>query len=89
MADILRDPSTAIDEPGWGGGGACIDTSGDGMHITNPAERRAYKVRRRERRNRWERAQEIRANWTEADFEEEARLIAAQIAEWERTRNAA
>jgi hypothetical protein len=82
--DILNDPSTVIDESRWGGGGACIDTSGDFMHVTDPAERRRYKERRRRWREKLRRAEAIRANWTPAQFEEEARQIAAQIEEWER-----
>lgn len=47
--DLFADTSTAVDEPGWGGGGV-VDLSGDGMHITNPAERRKYKERSRKRK---------------------------------------
>lgn len=89
MVDPINDASTAIDEPGWGGGGVCIDTSGDGMHITDPAERRAYKERSRKRKNKWARAQAIRDTWSEEDFAAEEARIAAQIEEWERARDAA
>lgn len=85
----LTDTSTAIDEPRWGGGGACIDTSGDFMHIADPAERRAIKERSRARKNKWARSQTIRATWTEADFAAEEARLRAEFDAWERNRDAA
>lgn len=87
--DLFADTSTAVDEPGWGGGGV-VDLSGDGMHITAPAERRKHKERSRLRKNKWARAMAIRAEtFTEEDYAAEEARIAEEIAEWERRRDAA
>ncbi|MEX5726676.1 hypothetical protein Ga0609869_000029 [Rhodovulum iodosum] len=47
------------------------------------------KLHRRHRREKLEKAMEKRANFSEADFAAEEARIAEQIAEWERTRDAA
>ena len=88
MTSPLSDASTVIDEPGWGGGGVCIDSSGDGMHLP-PKERRAFKKRRRAWYEKLRRAEEIRTTWGPEDFAAEEARIAAQIEEWERSRDAA
>jgi len=76
--DLFTDTSTAVDEPGWGGGGV-VDTSGDGMHITDPAERRKYKERSRKHKQRWVRAQAIRDSWSESDFEAERQRLQQEV----------
>lgn len=84
MADFTDTGVT--DEAGWGGTG--YDLSGDNMHLS-PRERRKARDRKKARQERWRAALDVRATWTQAQFEEEARQIAAQIAEWEAQRDAA
>jgi len=87
MSDPMTDSGTAMDE-GWFGYAAGIDTSGSFMHLP-PKERTAAKERKRAREERWRRGREVRTTWTEQRFEQEAREIAEQIADWERARDAA
>ncbi|WOI29128.1 PIN domain-containing protein [Sulfitobacter dubius] len=58
-------------------------------HALPPAERRKRAKRKSERARRWAQAEAVRATWTPEDFAEEEARIAAQIAEWEKQRNAA
>ena len=58
-------------------------------HALSPAERRARGKRLNERAARWRAAESVRASWAVEQFEEEARQIAAQVAEWEESRDAA
>lgn len=80
--DPINDSGTVLDE-GRFGYAEPFDTSGDFRHLP-PAERRAAKKRSYDRKLRWARAHAIRATWTDQQFEQEARQIAAQIEEWER-----
>jgi hypothetical protein len=79
--DPFADASTAVDEPGWGGG--VVGPTGDGMHITDPVERRKYKQRSRRRKQRWGRAMAIRATLGPEDFEQEEARLRAEIDAWE------
>ncbi|WP_412073052.1 hypothetical protein [Tritonibacter mobilis] len=85
-ADFVEDG--VMNETGAGWGSTGYDASGDFMHL-RPKERRKAVKRKRERQERWRRAQSIRANWTPEQFEEEEARIRAEIAEWERQRDAA
>lgn len=76
------------DEGGWGGGSVYIDSSGNFSHLP-PAERRAAKERRKSWHEKLRKAEAARAMWTPEQFAEEARQIAAQVAEWEENRDAA
>jgi len=88
MADLPIDDSASVLEEGRHGYAAGIDTSGDFMHLPK-AERTAAKERRRKWRAKLRRAEEIRATWGPKQFAEEEARIAAQIEEWERSRDAA
>ena len=85
-ADFVEDG--VLNETGAGWGSTGYDASGDFMHLPK-AQRRKAVERKRARQERWMRAAAVRANWTQAQHEEEARRIAAEIAEWERQRDAA
>lgn len=85
-ADFVEDG--VLNESGAGWGSTGYDASGDFIHL-RPKERRKAAKRKRARQERWQRAQSVRANWTQSQHEEEARRIAAEIAEWERQRDAA
>ena len=75
-ADPFNDTSTAVDEPGWGGGGACIDVTGNFTHLP-PSQRYAAKDRKKIKDAHWRAAQEVRETWSKAQFDaEEARLRA-------------
>jgi hypothetical protein len=71
---VLRECSHPFDATGWF------------FHIPK-GKRRAASAKRKAEREKLLRAQALRENWTEADFEAEEARIAAQIEEWE-SRNA-
>lgn len=83
----VKHDTGVCDEPGGGGGSIPIDTSGKFSHLS-PKERRATKNRRTQRQARWRLAKDVRARWSEADYAAEEERLAAQIAEWERNRDA-
>lgn len=70
---------------GWGGTGFAF---GEFSQLSKAARRKAV-ARKRAQQERWQRAQRVRAKWTPSQHEEEARRIAAEVAEWERQRDAA
>lgn len=88
MADLPIDDSASVLDEGRFGYAAPFDVSGNSCHLP-PKERRAAKTRQRARQERWRKAHEVRAEWPEWRFEEEARAIVEQIAQWERARDAA
>ena len=80
MSSILAEPASEVTS-GFSRGGN-IDLSGEYLHLS-PKERKRAKLRARARAEKWKRAAEIRAGWTQEQHDAEARLIAEQIAEWE------
>lgn len=82
----IDDSGNIMDESrfGWA---EPFDTSGELKHLP-PNERRAAKERRRRWQEKLRRAEEIRDKWGPEDFRREEVRIAAQIAEWERSRDA-
>jgi len=85
--DPLTDFGSVLEE-GRHGYAEPFDVSGNFQHLP-PAERRAAKKRSYERKQRWARAEAIRATWGPEQFEEEQARLAREIEEWERTRDAA
>lgn len=59
-----------LDEPGWGGGAACIDTNGNLAHVPK-RERARAKARQIARHEKWRRATIARATWTENQHRQE------------------
>lgn len=81
MPDPRSDTSTVLDEPGWGGGGTVIDTSGDFMHLPKK-DRAKAKERAKARDDKWRNAMEVRKNWDESDFEREREELEQQITDF-------
>jgi hypothetical protein len=69
-----------LSEPNWGNAN---------LQALPSAERRKRSKRNRARADRWAKAAIARGAWSPEQFADEERRIAAQIAEWERQRNAA
>jgi hypothetical protein len=59
-----------LDEPGWGGGAACIDTSGNLAHVPK-RERARAKARQIARHEKWRKAEAIRNTWSEEQVRQE------------------
>ncbi|MBS4011081.1 MAG: hypothetical protein KGZ72_10035 [Roseovarius sp.] len=79
--------ASVLDEPRFGYA-AGIDTSGDYMHLSKAARRKA-KERARLRKEKWRAAYAVRATWSDADFIAEEARLAAQIEQILEARDAA
>jgi len=74
LSELLDSGGSIIEDRSYGK--VAFDNSGDFLHLT-PRQRKAAKKRAQDRRERWDRAREIRADWTPEQFAaEEARLRA-------------
>ena len=70
-----------MDEPGWGGGAACIDTSGNLAHVPK-RERARAKARQIARHEKWRRATIVRATWTQDQHRQEQERLDREIEEF-------
>ncbi|WP_417676727.1 hypothetical protein [Pseudodonghicola sp.] len=76
MADLFTDTGV-MNESGWGSAG--YDESGDFMHLP-PKQRREAKRRQLERRDRWQKAAAVRADWTPEQHAAEAARLREEVA---------
>lgn len=80
-SSLITEPASEV-ASGLASGGSAVDFSGEFLHLSKKARKKA-KLRAKKAAEKWRRAEEIRANWTQEQHDAEKRLIALQIAEWE------
>ncbi|SFQ56522.1 hypothetical protein SAMN05421853_11095 [Roseivivax halotolerans] len=85
MSDFVEDG--VMGEDGWGS--RCFNSANMFAYVADKKERKAKAKREQARRERWQRAMAMRADWTPEDFAAEEARLRAEIEAWADRRDAA